>query len=88
VTDSAFFNLAGIQNGDLKSKDQIDTRDVGADLNIKFNFCEDDIPTTDLCTDTDAYAFIEDKKGGKCYGVRSEDDKIDTTGTEIRNADG
>lgn len=44
--------------------------------------------TDDKCTDTSAYAFITDSKTDKCYGVRSEDDKIDTTGTEIRNADG
>jgi hypothetical protein len=44
--------------------------------------------TFDKCTDKEAYAFIEDKKSDQCFGVRSEDDKIDTTGTEIRDENG
>jgi hypothetical protein len=42
--------------------------------------------TSDQCTDSDAFAFI--KTQDKCFGVRSEDDKIDTTGTEIKDNDG
>lgn len=86
VTESAFFNLAGIQNNDLNNVDQIETRETSTGLKIEFNFCENDIPTTDNCTDSEAFAFIEDTK--ECYGIRSEDNKIDTTGTEIRNEDG
>lgn len=51
VTESAFYNLAGIQNNNLSSKQQIVKRDIQPDLNITFNFCEDNLPTTDQCTD-------------------------------------
>ena len=55
---------------------------------IRFNFCEDDLPPKDGCTDTDAFAFITDITTNKCFGLRSEDDKIDTTGTELYDNDG
>ena len=88
VTQSAFFNLAGIANGKLNDNREVDKRNVGDDLVVTLNFCEAPMTTFGNCLDTEAYAFIEDKKSNQCFGVRSEDDKIDTTGTEIRNENG
>jgi hypothetical protein len=46
------------------------------------------LPTDEKCKDTDAFAFITDVATGECFGVTADDDKIDTTATELRDDDG
>jgi len=52
---------------------------------IYFNFCEASIPLIEGCTDTDAYGYIIDNDTGICHALKSEDDKIDTTGSELKD---
>jgi hypothetical protein len=52
TTNDAFFNLAGIASGEGSQQTQTKTE---GNQQIIYNLCEEALPTTDYCKDTDAY---------------------------------
>jgi hypothetical protein len=72
ATETAFFNIGGIVDGNNKNLSQVYTKTT-SDGTFTFNFCKRAIPAPKFCVDSDSYAFMQPIIAGtrKCFDYSS-----------------